>query len=134
MSGRAASLMVSRPRRVRRQGLWRLLILLFILFIVGCYVSPVRSYIDRSRQIENERSLTAELRAEHESLLSERESLQDQQYLEQVARQDLGLVKPGEQSYVVKDLDGDNPPTTDPVIAEPPPAAAPAVDLTPLLP
>ncbi len=134
MSGKAASMPMGRPCRSRRQGLWRLLILLVILFIIGCYVSPVRSYIERSRQIESERAMTEALRIEHESLVRERDSLQDRQYLEQIARQDLGLVKPGEQSYVVKDLDSEARSASEPAVAEPPAAAAAAPDLLPLIP
>lgn len=117
MSGKTASLSLGGSRVVRRQGLWRLLILLFIIFIIGCYISPVRSFIERSGQIESERAMTEQLRSEHDNLMIEKESLQDDLYVEQVAREDLGLVKPGEQSYVVKDFDGGQPPATDPLVA-----------------
>lgn len=118
MPGKAASLSIGGARRVRRQGVWRLLILLFIIFIIGCYISPVRSYIERSRQIENERNVTEQLRFENESLIYERESLKDENFVEQVAREDLGLVMPGEQSYVVKDLNSDQDAATDPLVSQ----------------
>ncbi|MBE0429982.1 MAG: septum formation initiator family protein [Thermoleophilia bacterium] len=75
--------------------------------VFASYAAPVRAYIERSRQIEQEKAATAELQTRHQQLLVERDRLQDQRYVEQVARRDLGLVRPGEQSFVVKDLGGE---------------------------
>lgn len=94
-------------RAARRKGLWRLLILGIIMAVFASYAAPVRAYIERSRQIEQEKAATAELQTRHQQLLVERDRLQDQRYVEQVARRDLGLVRPGEQSFVVKDLGGE---------------------------
>lgn len=99
----------SLPRVVRtaprRRGLVRLAMLSGILVVLGSYISPVHSYIQKTRQIELERGITEEINREHERLLDERGKLQNNDYIEQVARRDLGLVRPGEQPYVVKGLD-----------------------------
>lgn len=79
--------------------------LVVLLAVIGGYVSPVRTFIERNQQIDEERVLTNSLQIEHDRLLKERERLNDVVYVEQVARRDLGLVRPGEQPYVVKDLD-----------------------------
>lgn len=89
----------------RRRGLWRLMALIVLLAVIGGYVAPVRTYIERTRQIEEERAVTDSLQVEHDRLLKERDRLNNVVYVEQVARRDLGLVRPGEQPYVVKDLD-----------------------------
>lgn len=91
-------------RSSRRQGLLRLSVISVILLIIGSYVSPIRTYIERSGQIEREQAITAELREKHQGLETEIEKLQRSEYIEQVARRDLGLIRPGEQPYVVKDL------------------------------
>jgi len=89
----------------RRRGWWRLVLLIVIIVTITGYVSPVRSYISRSEKISIEKADTSSLRQQHEQLQMEKERLQNQAYVEQVARKDLGLVKPGEQSYVLKNLD-----------------------------
>ena len=88
----------------KRRGWWRLVLLIVIIVSIVGYVSPVRSYVSRSEQISIEKAGTSSLRQQHEQLQIEKERLQNQTYVEQVARKDLGLVKPGEQSYVLKNL------------------------------
>lgn len=88
----------------RRRGLWRLGLLIIILLIMASYVSPVRSLYSKSQQIVREQTVTEQLRQQHDSLQLEKERLQRDTFVEQVARRDLGLVRPGEQPYVVKDL------------------------------
>lgn len=82
--------------------------LVIILAVLASYASPVRTFITRTRQINQERSITEGINRQHENLLKEREKLQNNDYIEQVARRDLGLVRPGEQSFVVKDLSKGN--------------------------
>lgn len=89
----------------RRRGWWRLVLLIVILITIAGYISPVRSYIERSHQISAEKDVAASLSRERDRLQTEKDRLQNQEYVEQVARKDLGLVKPGEQSYVLKNLD-----------------------------
>jgi cell division protein FtsB len=88
----------------RRRGWWRLMLLGVILLILGNYVAPVRSYLEKSSVIQREQGVADNLRLERDKLQQEKESLQTNSYMEQVARKDLGMVKPGEQPYVVKDL------------------------------
>ena len=88
-----------------RRARWRLVLLGIIFIIISGYISPVRAYINRSEQIASEKVTTDELGRQQQKLQLEKERLQNQAYVEQVARKDLGLVKPGEQSYVLKNLD-----------------------------
>ena len=75
-----------------------------IILILGSYISPVRTYLEKSRAIQREQAMTDEFRSQRDMLQKEKESLRNNNYVEQVARKDLGMVKPGEQPFVVKDL------------------------------
>ena len=88
----------------RRRGWWRLMVLGIIILILGSYISPVRTYLEKSSAIQREQAVTDELRSQRDMLQKEKDSLQNNNYVEQVARKDLGMVKPGEQPFVVKDL------------------------------
>ncbi|MHB1391379.1 MAG: FtsB family cell division protein [Thermoleophilia bacterium] len=102
----------------RRKGLWRLAFLAVALVIFASYVAPVRSYLERARQVEQETAVTSQLRQQHDKLTQERAQLQNNSYVEEVARRDLGLVRAGEQPFVVKELDqGDKAAGSPPDIA-----------------
>ena len=75
-----------------------------IILILGSYISPVRTYLEKSSAIQREQAVTDELRSQRDMLQKEKDSLQNNNYVEQVAHKDLGMVKPGEQPFVVKDL------------------------------
>jgi cell division protein FtsB len=78
-----------------------------MLVVFASYVSPIRSYLEKTRMIEAEKIVTQDLKQKKEDLLHERDQLNNHGYVEQVARRDLGLVRPGEQPYVVKGLETD---------------------------
>jgi cell division protein FtsB len=103
----------------RRKGWWRLMLLGIILIILGSYISPVRTYLERSGSIDREQSATEALRQERDRLEQEKQDLQNSSFMEQVARKDLGMVKPGEQPYVVKDLNGTIEPGAFDAVQEP---------------
>lgn len=102
----------------RRQGLWRLGLLAIILVTVVGYYAPFRDYLERSGQISREREATEELRRQHEALVKEKELLATGEYVEQVARRDLGMIKPGEQPYVVRELEQGQQPSPSPARTE----------------
>ena len=82
-----------------------------ILIAVG-YISPLKAIYSRSRDIRREQAETSQLQRRHDSLQLERGQLQNNAYVEEVARRDLGLILPGEQAFVVKDLGaGDSAPS-----------------------
>ncbi|MHB8142209.1 MAG: FtsB family cell division protein [Thermoleophilia bacterium] len=88
----------------RRRGLWRLGMLAVILIIAAGYISPVMAIYSRSNDIKQEQAEASQLQQKHDSLQVERDRLQTNSYVEEVARRDLGLIRPGEQPYVVRDL------------------------------
>jgi cell division protein FtsB len=104
LRARSAAVYTRNASQSRRLGILRMAIILVAVLIVAGYISPVKSYIERSRQIDSEKAAASELKDKHDRLVNEKAQLQDNVYVEQVARRDLGLVKPGEQPFVLKDL------------------------------
>ena len=80
----------------------RRLILLGILILVSITaISPARQVFIQRQRIETEQAKLAALRHENEKLEQRLERLKNPDYLEKVARDELGMVAPGEVSYVV---------------------------------
>lgn len=101
----------------RRRGLLRLGLVAVLVTIGFGYISPAYNYYTRTGEVEKEKAAFAELENQNRRLLMEKEGLQDGSRVESVAREELGLVKPGEQPYIVKDIESQ---------PEVPEAAAPA--------
>jgi cell division protein FtsB len=76
---------------------------------VGVY--PTRAYLDKREQVHASEVELAELRAANDDAAAFAELLDSDDEIERVARAELGLAKPGEETYVVL----------------PPPAATPQV-------
>jgi cell division protein FtsB len=70
-----------------------------VLLITG--FSPARQLLRQHHRIDNEREKLAALQQENERLEMRLERLTNADYLEKVAREELGMVQPGEISYVV---------------------------------
>ena len=69
------------------------------LLIAG--VSPARQLLRQNERISTEREKLVALQRENERLEKRLERLNNSDYLEKVAREELGMVQPGEISYVV---------------------------------
>lgn len=92
----------------RRRG-WLRLGFVGIICLIGVgYVSPAYSFFTRATEIEGAREVNGDLQATHDKLATEKERLMEGEYVEEVARRDLGLVKPGEQPFIVKDIQQEN--------------------------
>jgi cell division protein FtsB len=76
-----------------------------VLLVLGgamyLFVFPARTYLDQKQGILAEQRTVAVLRAEDSKLTSESSALQDNATIEQIARQEYGLVKPGQQAFMV---------------------------------
>lgn len=99
-----------RPKLILRPGIWRLILLGIIFITIIGYISPVRDYIGKNRQISREQAVRDELRQQRDRLLAEKDLLSSTAYVEKIARRDLGMVRPGEQPYAVRDLNQDQAP------------------------
>jgi len=88
---------------IRLDRITRLAFLVVILGVVGLYVGPLHSYVTARQEAGERRAQVEELRKENRELRARRAALNDPGALEQEARK-LGMVRPGERAYVVRDL------------------------------
>jgi cell division protein FtsB len=93
-------------RGIRWDRVGRVALLLVLVGVVGLYVGPAISYFETVRESGTRNADVRTLKRENERLRARRAALQDPRTLEREARR-LGLVKPGERAYIVKDLPGD---------------------------
>jgi cell division protein FtsB len=84
--------------RVSRVGL-----LVVLTGILGLYVGPARSYWATVQEAKHRRAEVTQLKHENDRLRARRAALRSPAALEREARR-LGMVRPGERSYVVKHL------------------------------
>ncbi|RJQ45346.1 MAG: septum formation initiator family protein [Gaiellales bacterium] len=93
----------------RRRGLLRLALVSVLILVAAGYVSPAYNFYTRSVEISAEKGTQEELLARNGELLQEKERLLQEPFIEAAARQELGLVKPGEQSYIVEEMEDPAP-------------------------
>lgn len=109
----------------RRRFSWSLLIVILslplqIYFGVSAIGGAVRVY-QYQREIESLRADLARLDQRRQDLVDQQLYLQSDQYIEKVAREELGLIKPGDQAVVI--VPGDRPSLPVDAAAKPAPAA-----------
>ena len=96
----------SRPRLTARAGiLFGLVMLVGVLSIV-----PIRQFFDQRRQVAELERRSSELREANAGLEQEVARLSDPKELERLARECLGMVRPGETAYVTVPKHGEAPP------------------------
>jgi len=105
-------------QRQGRRGAVAAVLLLAGLAIVLAGVFPFRQLIAQQRLVDNTQSKLDALVAENQGLQSQIDEMQTPEELERIAREQYGMVRPGETSYVVE-LDGG--PVPEPVTAAVPP-------------
>ncbi|HMK98130.1 MAG TPA: septum formation initiator family protein [Acidimicrobiales bacterium] len=86
--------------------------LVLAVFIGAAYVFafPARTYIEQRHEIAVQEQTVSVLRAENAKLAAESSALQNTSTIEQIARQEYGLVMPGQQAFMV--LPSTAPPAT----------------------
>ena len=95
----------------KRPGAFVVVLLLVGLAIVLAGVFPFRQLIAQERLVENTAAKLDALVAENEALQAEIDAVATPTELERIAREQYGMVRPGETSYVVE-LDGGPVPET----------------------
>jgi cell division protein FtsL len=93
---------VPKPRRARRRPAMRLA--LFVVVLVGllfAFVYPTRTFLDQRDQTTKARAQLELLQSENARLARESEKLSKNSEIERLAREKYGLVKPGEQPFVI---------------------------------
>ncbi len=75
-------------------------VILFALYFIYIMIWQQISLSDKSRQIEQLQGEIEQANAQAEHLEQELENLNDPEYLEKIAREKLGLVRPNERVFV----------------------------------
>jgi cell division protein FtsB len=92
--------------RVRWDRVGRTALLLLLLAVAIAYVGPARSLLSTWQESNAKQAQVQQLQREHEALVQRARALRDPQTVQAEARR-LGMVKPGERSYVVRGLPKD---------------------------
>jgi cell division protein FtsB len=92
--------------RVRWDRVGRTALLLVLVAVALAYVGPARSLLSTWHEQNAKQAQVQQLQQEHDALLRRARELRDPRTVQAEARR-LGMVKPGERSYVVSDLPGD---------------------------
>jgi cell division protein FtsB len=98
------------PSLIRKRGLHILLIFITVVLIVDALVGEkgLMQSMDARRQYRQLQASLEELRRENAALREETRRLsEDPATIESLARQDLGLIRPGEVVFILKDLKDD---------------------------
>jgi cell division protein FtsB len=92
--------------RVRWDRVGRTALLVLLALVALAYIGPARSLVSTWRESHAKQARLHELQQEHGVLLRRARELRDPRTVQTEARR-LGMVKPGELSYVVRDLPKD---------------------------
>jgi len=79
-------------------------LVLGVLVLLGAmylFVFPARTYLAQKREIALQEQAIAVVKGENSKLSAEKAALHSDATIEQLARQDYGLVAPGQQAYMV---------------------------------
>jgi cell division protein FtsB len=93
-------------RGIRWDRVGRVALLVVLLGVVALYIGPSISFFHTWREAKARRAEVQQLQAQNKRLRARRAALKDPRTLEREARR-LGLVKPGERPFIVKNLPGD---------------------------
>jgi len=102
----AASSLGAAALRVRWDRVGRVALLVLLLVVAALYVGPARSLLSAWQDSNGKQAEVRELQREHDALVRRARALRDPLVVEAEARR-LGMVRPGERSYVVGNLPGE---------------------------
>jgi len=87
--------------RIQRWGWVLAVVLLSALALTVSGVFPFRQIVEQRREVEESRQQLSALEKENSTLEDDIAALQTEEEIERVARDQYGLVRPGETGYVV---------------------------------
>lgn len=100
-----------------------LILALLVVIALGATMmaAPAQRYLDSNQRVDHLRTKAAALEVENEQLRQRREDLTDEEYVELLAREQQGLVRPGEVPYTLVPPEVDRPRISAPrEVREPP--------------
>lgn len=91
---------------------------------VGLYFDPTKTWVKQNRELGALSKRVDEAEARNDKLRQEQQQLMSDEYIERKAREEHGLIKPGEEAFVVIDP----PATVKPTDLEAPPVKESFID------
>ncbi len=98
---------VKRKLRLSNNRFPTVLLIFFVLFLIFSYGGQLNKLSAMGRDVESMKVQIVEMKNKNLELREELERARSEAYIEKVARQELGLIKPGEM--LVVPLDDSNP-------------------------
>ena len=98
VASEAASTPAARRARLSARGA---LLLVVVMLLLVAAVNPVRSLLDERGRLADLQRQQVELQSRNDALQRQVDQLNDPGYLEKLARECLGMVKPGEIAFVM---------------------------------
>jgi cell division protein FtsB len=91
---------------IRWDRISRYALLVVFAALLFLYVNPLRSYFDTRSEADRRQAQVTELQREHTKLEARKRALTNPDVVEAEARR-LGMVRPGERAFVVRNLPRD---------------------------
>ncbi len=91
-------------RRVVRRVVWPLALTALVVVTLALGVFPTRTYLEKKQQVALTQHQVDDLIRENDEKQARIDELQTDAEIEAIARGEYNLVKPGEESYVVRPL------------------------------
>ena len=106
--------------RIQRPSMRLALVLVVLVGLLFAFVYPTRTFLDQRNETNKARAQLETLQAENARLARESKRLSTDSEIERLAREQYGLVKPGERSFVILPAPSSTvPPTPSTVPAAP---------------
>jgi len=85
----------------RRRLIWPILASVVFVGVLFVAVFPTQTLLGQQSEADEKRAELESVESRNAELQSRVAELEDPDYIEQLAREEFGLVKPGEESYVI---------------------------------
>ena len=97
---------------MRRRALWG--VVAGVVVAVGLFLFgyPTRTYLEQRAQLNQQQAKLDQLTAQNQDLSGEASRLQNTAEIERIARQDYGLVQPGQEAYAILPAPASGPAAT----------------------
>jgi cell division protein FtsB len=96
-----------RPRRRGRRIIYPVMACVLFAGVLFVAVFPTQTYLEQREEAARRREQLEEIQQRNAELEARAEALEDDEAIELLAREEWGLVLPGEESYAVVGLDGE---------------------------
>jgi cell division protein FtsB len=88
-------------RQTARMNVRAVALLLIALAVMLLAIAPLRGYLDERGELKDLQNQATALEQQNQTLQTQIDQLSDATFLERIARECMGMVKPGETAFVV---------------------------------